>query len=214
MMPYQYAKNICIKMVKEKSSICTIDEKLINLCKEKEKYCLTYKKAFFVILKDINTKFAIKYGEEIIEQGCDDLSFIQVLAIRQQRLGNIERYVELIELYNEKIKQRSIFRKIFLKDRFSMEIFKMTLLNLMNIRDSEQIQKYIDREMKINRRKSTHIARVSFIMLKDRYIDIALNYGDMVLEKEKDKKFIQVLYTRAKRIKDKKAYLSLFKTIV
>jgi len=199
---YKDVRNIFQKLVDSDNK--DIETHLLILCEKYPIHHIKYKKAFFVVMKDIDAKMAIKYAEEVVANDSNDLSFIQVVAIRQQRIGNIERYIELIDLYNQKIKQMTISKKMFFRHRFSIEIFKITLLDLIDKKNTEEIKKHIDKEIVNNSKKRIHIARTAFILLKDSYTDIALVYADIVLEKEKDHKFIQVLYTRAKRIKDKK----------
>ena len=187
-------------LVDTNSSSEEIELFLTKLCASYPKQQLKYKKAFFEVMKDVDTLCAIKYAEEVVAEDSSDISLLHVLAIRQQRVGNIKRYLELIEFLDNKLLQRN---KIPIKKKFSLEIFKGIVLFMLDEKTKEEIEVFIDKELINHKRYKQKIAKNAFSFLKDKHVDLALKYADIVLEKVSDKKFIQVLFTRAKRIEDK-----------
>jgi len=188
---YQKAKEIFKENVIG-NNLVNAEKKLKKLCDKYPENSLKYKKAFFSVIKDIDKKIAVKYGEEIIKEDFDP-KFIQVLATRYKWLGNQKRYNQLMNKLSPlpKIKEKLDF---FIQEKKTFG----------------SIKKYIDLKIKEYPEYELEIKEIMFSKLKDIYTKEVIPYAEEVLQKkQKNKNFIKVLATRYKRIGDFKKYRAL-----
>jgi len=190
---YQKAKSIFEKNIVA-NDVSKAEKELQNLCKKYPENSLKYKKAFFSVIKDIDKKTAVKYGEEIIKEEFDS-KFIKVLATRYKWLGNEKRYKQLMNKVSPlpKIREKLDF---LVKEK----------------RTFNSIKKFIDLKIKEYPEYELDIKEIAFAKLKDIYTKEVIPYAEEVLNKrQKDEKFIQVLVNRYKKIGDIKKYKTLRK---
>jgi hypothetical protein len=159
-----------------------VEEKLHNMISENPQDELKYKKAFFTLTKDTYTKQAILYGEDVIKEE-NDPKFMQVLAVRYQRIGDLKKYNTLIKHKIPMAEFRSKLQ-IFVKEKPPFFMIETHIKNFLNENP----------HLKIPAKKMV------FSVLKDVYTEDVVVYGKKVLEEEKDPKFIKVLAVRYKRI--------------
>lgn len=178
-------------LFKDTENLENIEKELINMISDNPSDSLKYKKSFFVPSKDIDLELAIKYGEEVLKEE-QDPKFMKVLAVRYKRIGNDLKYNNLMS------------RKI------PMEILKNKLDEISNEKVSfEAIENYI--KLFIDRFQELELDtyKVAFSKLKDIYVNEAVRFGEEVIKKEQDPKFIKVLATRYKKIGNLERYETL-----
>jgi len=203
---YDEVKNDLQEMITHNKSMDHLEGYIQDLCLKSPKHCIKYKRAFFVMIKDIAPEIAIKYGEDVINID-EDLSFIKVLLVRYKRIGNIKRYNELISQYfptEERLV--NIHKNSFtfsIPKKFSSQKFKSTLNKLLEEKTpTDTIISFINQNLNKFPKNKLSIAKTSFSILKDKYTTDSLKYGEIVLEKEQEISFLQVFLTRCKKIKD------------
>jgi glycosyltransferase involved in cell wall biosynthesis len=187
---YQKAKQEFQTLLEQHTSLPQLEKQLQEMCLKYPKRTLKYQKAFFTTIKDRDAILAIKYGIEIIEQ---DPSYIPIVATRYQKVGDKENYLKLMNRFHAIPDTQKVF---------NLTLFKLQLQQLMSNHTEDEIQDYLNAQSTLYHTHQTEIAKHAFILLKDTHTSLALTYGDIALKTLKDKKFIQVLFTRAKRIHD------------
>jgi glycosyltransferase involved in cell wall biosynthesis len=183
-LTYNEAKSkFQIILKKTDNDVLETEKELNKQCKKSKKNCLKYKKAFFVLIKDIDLKLAVKYGEEIIQKEFDE-SFINVLAVRYKRIGNEKRYQQL-------------------KNKLSLlPNIRKRLKELLNEeRKFHSIEKYINLKISEFPDFELEIKKLSFALLKDIYTKEVIPYGKYVDNLVNDEKFKKVLEKRKSTIK-------------
>lgn len=136
---------------------------LDEICYERPEYSIKYKKVFFGIYKDIATSEVISLGEEIIKKDPDP-EFIKVLAVRYKRLGNIYRYEQLLV--------KATGRNYLIRSVSKKQI-ELVLENL-SISETKIRVKQILIDFPL---ENLRIYELLFSILKDKYLDIAIEYG-------------------------------------
>jgi len=195
-MRYNDIKLILEKSLKEKS-IDEVEKILKDMIENDKPNSLKYQKAFFSLIKDLDLKKAIEYGEEIILVE-EDPKFLKVLAVRYKRNGDIKKYNSLS---NKKIP--------LLELKQTLKIYSKDLEKWTNIED------YINDFIENNSHLKKDIYKIVFSILKDSHTVYAIEYGEKVLEYEKNFSFIKVLANRYKRLGNISRYqelLELFST--
>jgi len=198
---YHYAKRKLLSLHKEGEDVTLLEATVLFLCKKKPSYCMHYKKAFFVLFKDIHKELSIEFGEDIANENHTDESFYNVLSVRKERL---------VRDYRRSKRSKNNVKKILDKFKLSSPTFYVSdfqdhILEILEKKNQLEVQHYIGEQLRKYPNKNITIFKNSFRLLKDIYPALALEYGDKVLITEKDTqdtRFIQVLFTRAKRIND------------
>jgi len=191
-LKYIEAKEIFLLLISDSSDIKKAENKLQKLCKMFPEDCIKYKRAFFSVVKDIDTSFAVKLGEEILKKE-EDHSFIKVLASSYKKLGDIKRYTELMQKVSP------------------MRIIRKELESLIQKKKSfTVIDKYIALKVKEFPLYNLEIMKLSFSLLKDIYTKDVMPYADRVLaEGSPPENFKKVVALRYKRLGDRDKYMSL-----
>lgn len=184
---YRHVKEDFIELSKKQTFIVA-KAYLTALCIKSPKYCIQYKKIFFTVYKDIETKEALLIGTEIYEL-LDDDKFTTVLAARYKRVGDMEKYTEIIsKIKDSKEKKSKIERnKIakFLDSCTSQESVENQLIEILNCKLEEQIARY----------------KIIFSTLKDNYTLLATKYGMLYFNHNPlDIKFSNILLKRLKKL--------------
>lgn len=187
-LKYGEVKEKFNEMLRENSPVEEIEKELIAMMNDNPSDSLKYKKAFFALIKDIDLKLAIKYGEEVLKEE-EDPKFMKVLSVRYKRIGKNAKYNALMM---QKIPLTTL--KIEL-DEFIKE-------NAEFIAIERHINDIVDNYPNLE----LSVYKVAFSKLKDAYTSEAVKYGEKVILQEKDPRFIKVLAARYKKIGDSKRY--------
>jgi len=182
-------------MLQEGASIEEMEKGLERMIYDNPNDAIKYKKAFFALVKDVDLELAIKYAEDVIKEE-QDPKFMKVLAVRYKRAGDNKKY----EYYMDK--------KIPLLE------LQQTIQNFIDTHESfETIEAYIRSFKNEHTALENMIDKVVFSKLKDIYTKEVLPYGEAVVSKEYDVKFIKVLATRYKRVGDQRRHDELLAII-
>jgi len=208
---YDEVKNDIKAMIDENRSIDELEQYIQKLCYKSPKYCIKYKRAFFVMIKDIAPQVAVKYGEDVIKED-EDLSFIKVLAVRYKRIGNHQRYNELMNKYFSTKKTNNKTRvepKVNKKETKILKTIKKRLNEFVGLkRKFPSIEKYINQKIKENPNLELEIKKLAFIIFKDIYTEDVLPYAQELIENDYvDNKFIKVYEKRLQKLQEKNGYI-------
>ncbi len=186
-LKYSEVKEKFNAMLKD-HSVEEIEKELIAMIAGNPSDSLKYKKSFFSLIKDMDPTLAFKYGEKIIKEE-EDPKFMKVLAVRYKRIGGNTKYDALM---NKKI---------------PMTIFKNELDEFVHNKvPFDEIEEHIDLFISQHPKLKLPAYKVAFSKLKDAYTTEAVKYGEEVIKKEQDPKFIKVLAARYRKIGDLKKY--------
>ncbi len=194
-LKYHEIKNILADMQKEGVHTEEIEKFMLEHIEENPINALNYKKAFFSIIKDIDLKLAVKYGEEVIKE-YTDVKFINVLATRYKKLGNHIRHAALT---TQKIPTIN----------FKSELNK----RLNEHQSSQKLMQYIDTFIETYPHLEHSINKIAFSQLKDIHTKEAIKYGEKVIQKEQNPKFMLVLASRYKKLGKIKEHDKLYEIL-
>ena len=209
---YDEVKNDIKNMLGKDKSIDELEDYIQNLCQKSPKHCIKYKRAFFVMIKDIAPNVAVQYGEDVILED-EDLSFIQVLAVRYKRIGNLTRHDELmLKLQTKETAQQVSIKKKsenLKNDNKTTKILKTIKKRFNEFIELERkfpsIEKYIHQKIEENPELEFEIKKQAFIVFKDIYTEDVLPYAQELIDANYvDEKFIKVYEKRALKIKKSK----------
>ena len=197
-LKYQEVKARFKTQLQESITITDIEKDLLFLCDKFPQRAILYKKAFFVLLKDIDTDIVLKYGEDIVKEE-KDLNFIKVLAIRYKRVNNYVKYNALMSQY---------FQDELLHENRNNELLRMVRDRILELIKEQRtfisIEDYILLKIKQYPDDEIEIKKLFFREIKDIYTKEVLPYGVEVVEKGfADNMFKQVVEKRQKNIEIK-----------
>ena len=167
----------------------------------------------FSIYKDSNTKLAVKYGMRYFELNPFDLKFISIL---EKRVKELELTKELEEIAENR-KRYSYFKRVKQGTLFANEKLDKNLLTEQLKTISKKLpDTYIDEYIRVLTQEfpleTDTIYEVAFALLKNSHEAIALKYGEMYLENNKnDTKFEKILKRRILKFnlgKNRNRYIS------
>jgi len=182
-LKYSEIKELLNGMLQKGMPINELEHFLLEFIEENPSDTLKYKKAFFALIKDIDLKKAVVYGEDIIKQE-QDPKFIKVLAVRYKRLGLDKKY------------------DLYINHKVPVAEFKNKIDEIKNKEeDFGIVEKYIKSFIETYPYLENQANKIVFSKLKDLYTKDVLPYGEKVIQKEKDNYgFMKVLANRYKRI--------------
>ena len=192
-----FKKKVTAKDVKEKfinfstkkSRLKKALKYLTHICNNSPKKCVMYKKIFFTVYKDIETKESAQVGDQIVEELKDD-SFTKVLAILHKRLGNIRRYEQLIAKIPPRktvvpLKQKNL--KETLETSANNVELKHNINEILNCDEKDKMENY----------------KLIFSYVKDEDIGEVVNYGMLYFKQNPfDRKFESLLRSRLEEVKE------------
>jgi len=212
---YDEVKNDIKNMLGKDKSIDELEDYIQNLCQKSPKHCIKYKRAFFVMIKDIAPNVAVQYGEDVILED-EDLSFIQVLAVRYKRIGNLTRHDELmLKLQTKETAQQVSIKKKsenLKNDNKTTKILKTIKKRFNEFIELERkfpsIEKYIHQKIEENPELEFEIKKLAFIIFKDIYTEDVLPYAQELIENNYvDEKFIKVYKKRLEKVQEENGYI-------
>lgn len=145
---------------------------------------LKIKASVFTELKDLYTADVVDYGYDVATKKPFDRKFIDVLAVRYRRLGNLFKYNVLNDL---------VFERNFFESKLKyMKLRKEPFKNVKNLAE-RATEKYPSSEIVIK--------AAVFATFKDMYTSECLVYGEDVVRKDpSNRKFRDVFCDRYKRV--------------
>jgi len=186
---YKKIKSKFEKIVLAPNRLVKAEKYLDTLCRRSPLKCLSYKKVFFSVFKDIEVLAAIEVGEELMQDN-PKASFVKVLAVRHKRVGNLERYKELLISIDE-VKVKTEDKKIYLYNTNSIvtELEQCTLEQDAIEVIADLIQTFPD--------KKEDIYKICFSTLKDKYTKVAIIYGKKyIYANPLENRFLEILLKR------------------
>ena len=143
------------------------------------KYSNLISKKVFIILKDLDTKIAVQYGVNYIDNNLDDISFLKVLVHRLKKINKYEKMYEYYKLLFSNTGDRTYFQEII---EYEYKCKIKDWQKYSNNKQIDMIEKDLDELLEIHKEYQDQIYRLFANSLTDFNSVLAFKYIKKAIE--------------------------------